>query len=122
MPLVAASRLKPASQASKPAGSRQVAASTGESHRAPTIKPKQRIVDRMKTTPAEKQEALFLGTTLAPEPGKRSREERRCRRPVSVKVGTVPSLAWVILYLNRPFHVHMLKAVISETLGRGVPG
>src|ERR1700730_933196 len=101
MPLASATRLKPESQASNPAGSRQVAASTGESHRKQTIKPKRRIVDRMKTTPAEQQEGLFLWTTLAQDCGQLSQEERRCRRPISFKEGTVPSLAWVILYLNR---------------------
>src|ERR1700730_2394407 len=100
MPLAAASLLKPASQASNPAGSRQVTASTGESHRKQTIKPKKRIVDRMKTTPAKQQEGLFLWTTLAQDCGQRSQEERRCRRPISFKVGTVAALAWVILYLN----------------------
>src|ERR1700674_5037668 len=75
MPLAAASFLKPASHASKPAGSRQVGASREGSHWRQTIKPKKRIIDRMKTIPAEKQEGLFLGTALAQDCGQRSREE-----------------------------------------------
>src|SRR6202521_5291228 len=101
MPLAAASFLKPASHASKPAGSRQVGASREGSHWRQTIKPKKRIIDRMKTIPAEKQEGLFLGTALAQDCGQRSREERRHLRPISFKGSTVPSLAWMILYLNR---------------------
>src|SRR5580704_8091533 len=115
MPLAAASLLKPASQASNPAGSRQVAASTGESHKKQPIKPKKRIVDRMKTTPAETQEGLFPGTTLAQECGQRSREERGCRRPISFKVGTVRSLAWVILYLNRTLAGYPRAARVPAT-------
>src|ERR1019366_4507928 len=55
MPVAAACRLKSESQASKPAGSRQVAASTEANERRQKIKPVKCIGARMKTPPAEKK-------------------------------------------------------------------